>query len=106
MEIYRLRSSYALLDGFNELENQEIFFASPEELNDPMEGFLSIYWQGDRIVWRNIFKYYLYNLSKLILQMPLIGHDYEFDINSINLNFIYEITVNNIIIIAPINWNL
>lgn len=86
MEIYRLRSSYALLDGLNELENQEIFFASPEELNDPMEGFLNIYWQGDRIIWRNIFKYYLYNLSKLILQMPLIGHDYEFDINSINLN--------------------
>ena len=36
MEIYRYRSITSLLN-FKELENQEIYLARPEELNDPME---------------------------------------------------------------------
>lgn len=51
--IYRFRTADSLLDRFNELERQEIYFASPTELNDPMEGFKDIFWQGDDIVWKN-----------------------------------------------------
>ncbi len=36
---YRFRSTNALLDGWQELEKQEIYFAPPDDLNDPMEGF-------------------------------------------------------------------
>lgn len=36
---YRFRSIKALLDDQIELVNQEIYFASPAQLNDPMEGF-------------------------------------------------------------------
>jgi hypothetical protein len=36
--LYRFRPLRRLLDQ-NELLNQEIFFASPDNLNDPMEGF-------------------------------------------------------------------
>lgn len=61
--LFRLRNTESLLGTHQELENQEIFFASPDELNDPLEGFLNIFWQGDRIVWRSFFKYYIYNLS-------------------------------------------
>lgn len=70
---YRLRSLDRLLgknwqenegkDG--ELEKQEIYFASPNELNDPMEGFSNIVFKGDEIVWHNFFKHYLMCLERM-----------------------------------------
>ena len=61
-EVYRFRSTAKLLEDFQELEKQAIYFASPEELDDPMEGFRDIFWKGDRIVWTNLFRHYLYCL--------------------------------------------
>ena len=60
--VYRFRSIESLLDEYHEFENQTIYFASPDELNDPMEGFRDIVWRGDKIVWTNLFKNYLYCL--------------------------------------------
>ena len=57
--MYRFRPICNLLDGYHELENQEIFFAAPDQLNDPMEGFRDIFWQGDYIVWENLLKNYV-----------------------------------------------
>ena len=65
-ELYRFRTTERLLkdsEDCKELEKQTIYFASPEELNDPMEGFRDIFWQGDRIVWANLFRHYLYCLE-------------------------------------------
>ncbi|WP_448645613.1 hypothetical protein [Pseudomonas mohnii] len=60
--MYRFRPVKRLL-GENgapgELDNQHIFFASPEQLNDPLEGYKDIYFQGDKIVWKNLIKHYL-----------------------------------------------
>lgn len=56
---YRFRTIEQLLGKFEELKNQTIYFASPDELNDPMEGLQDIVWVGDRIVWKNIFKNYV-----------------------------------------------
>ena len=59
-EFYRFRSIEQLLgDKFAELERQTIFFAAPEDLNDPMEGLHDIVWVGDQIVWQNLFKNYV-----------------------------------------------
>jgi hypothetical protein len=52
-EFYRFRRINSLIGEFEELENQSIYFAEPESLNDPMEGFRDMYWRGDFIVWRN-----------------------------------------------------
>jgi hypothetical protein len=57
---YRFRSINNLLGDREELEKQQIYFASKDQLNDPLEGHINIYWQGDAIVWRNLFKNYLY----------------------------------------------
>ena len=57
--LFRFRSIHALLDGHHELENQEIYFSPPEQLNDPLEGFKAIFWQGDAIVWTNLLRHYL-----------------------------------------------
>jgi hypothetical protein len=56
---YRYRPIKAVLDGFHELENQEIYFSRTDEINDPMEGFKDLFWSGDEIVWRNFLKHYI-----------------------------------------------
>ncbi|WP_080429493.1 DUF2971 domain-containing protein [Burkholderia ubonensis] len=68
--LYRFRSIDRLLGNSKELERQEIYFASPEQLNDPLEGRKNIYWQGDLIVWKNLFRHYL---ACLILAYGLVG---------------------------------
>ena len=57
--LYRYRSVKQLLGEFQELEKQEIYFCPPRDLNDPMEGFMDLYWSGDEIVWRNLLKHYI-----------------------------------------------
>lgn len=61
--LYRFRTTESLLDKYKELEDEYFYFASKEELNDPMEGFINLYWQGDRILWVNLLKHYIYCLS-------------------------------------------
>ena len=73
MAIYRFRSTENLLDKFHELENQEIYFASPAELNDPMEGYRDIFWRGDRIVWENLLINYLRNVEHIYSMMLVVG---------------------------------
>lgn len=70
---YRFRSVESLIGPRQELANQEIFFASPKNLNDPMEGFKDIFWQGDAIVWRNFFRNYLFCLERLCMLLILVG---------------------------------
>lgn len=55
---YRFRSIDALLGDRAELKKQTIYFAAPDELNDPMEGLAEFYWKGDRIVWKNLIRHY------------------------------------------------
>lgn len=43
---YRIRNLNSLLGEYKELENQEIFFQTPEKLNDPMEGFMDYVLMG------------------------------------------------------------
>ena len=43
MILYHYRSIESALP---EVENSTFRFASREELNDPMEGYLNIYWHG------------------------------------------------------------
>lgn len=46
----------------SELENSEIYFSPFKDLNDPMEGFKDVYFQGDVIIWKNFFRNYIINL--------------------------------------------
>ena len=65
--MYRFRSVHSLLDGYQELEQQEIYFATAAELNDPMEGLREVYWQGDEIVWANLIRNYTKALMHVFL---------------------------------------
>jgi hypothetical protein len=50
---------YVLEEKYQELQRQEIYFPKPDELNDPVEGFMDVFWAGDGILWRNLFRHYL-----------------------------------------------
>jgi Protein of unknown function (DUF2971) len=75
--LYRYRPANALLDGFEELAKQEIYFSSPEDLNDPMEGYKDVFWSGDRIVWRNLLRHYLLCLLKTTAVSLMAGTDFD-----------------------------
>ena len=70
-EIYRFRSMPRLLGEDGELETQTIYFASPAELNDPMEGFRDIVWHGDQIAWTNLFKHYINCVARTYLLVQI-----------------------------------
>lgn len=70
---FRLRSIENLLGVHQELETQTIYFASPEELNDPMEGFKNLFWLGDEVLWTNLFKHYLRCVGVTFTLMFLLG---------------------------------
>lgn len=61
--------------GKDELRKQEIYFASSDSLNDPMEGYEDIFWEGDEIVWRNLFCHYLKCLQVNCMEFILQGEE-------------------------------
>lgn len=80
---YRFRKTQNIFD-FKELENQEIYFASNKELNDPMEGFKNLVFNGDKIVWRNLFKHYLLCLEFMYQTYLICGESHaKFEIDLI-----------------------
>ncbi|OFJ42993.1 hypothetical protein BJN42_23645 [Pseudomonas koreensis] len=52
----------------SELLGRYIFFASPEQLNDPLEGHRELIWRGDHIAWTNLFDHYFLCLAKRHVQ--------------------------------------
>ena len=62
MELYRYRPYRINENGVNYdkegLTNSEMYFAGLSELNDPMEGYTDIYFQGDYVIWKNLLKNY------------------------------------------------
>ena len=82
-EFFRFRSINSLLGEYQELEKQTIYFASPEQLNDPMEGFRDIVWSGDEIVWTNFFNHYVYCLYLSYFQFRLVGDSRTLEVDGI-----------------------
>lgn len=70
---YRFRSIESLIGEYQELETQSIYFAHPKQLNDPMEGYRDIYWNGDLIVWKNLFRHYLLCLERFCSLLMIAG---------------------------------
>ena len=83
--LYRFRSTDALLDKYHELEEGFIYFASPDQLNDPMEGLRDIVWCGDKVVWTNFFKHYIYCLHVANPYSIASGYPSEFDACTISI---------------------
>lgn len=76
--VYRLRPIENLLDKHEELANLEIFFSTPEDLNDPMEGLDDVVWEGDEILWENLLRHYVLALMMAYTETVLQDEE-EFD---------------------------
>ncbi|WP_420590893.1 DUF2971 domain-containing protein [Bacterioplanoides sp.] len=68
-EYYRFRSIDNLMGNYKELESQTIYFAPPEQLNDPMEGSRDVFWEGDVIAWKKLFIHYLFCLDDFVVTL-------------------------------------
>jgi hypothetical protein len=75
--VYRYRSAEAVLEKYEELEKQEIYFSRTNELNDPMEGFKDLFWRGDEIVWRALLKHYICCLLGMTYYALITGPDFD-----------------------------
>ena len=59
MKLYRYRPINSALA---ELENGSFYFADRQDLNDPIEGYVKIFWQGDRPAWQGLLKNFVCSL--------------------------------------------
>ena len=59
MLLYHYRSIDSALP---EISDSTFRFASCEELNDPLETYLHVYWKGDKAAWEGLFKNYICSL--------------------------------------------
>jgi len=75
--LYRYRPASAVLEEFGELEHEEIYFSTTEELNDPMEGFKDLFWSGDEIVWRSLLKHYVFCLLEMTYHAFVMGPEFD-----------------------------
>lgn len=55
--LYRYRPTECVLDKFNELEKQEIYFAKPTDLNDPFEGAIVPFFKGSEVHWKALLRF-------------------------------------------------
>ena len=88
---YRFRHMEALLKGYNELENEYLYFSSTKELNDPLEGYMDIDFKGDKIIWTNFFKNYIFSLFTFLRIFYLSGNSKELTEDDIHVRFNSEI---------------
>ncbi len=59
VKIYRFRSVSAAVTGFAEVAKQEIYLASPGEMNDRNEVRLNALWQADDIAWDGLLDHFV-----------------------------------------------
>lgn len=76
-DFYRFRSVEKLIgEKYQELERQVIYFAEPSSLNDPIEGFRDYFWDGDEIIWNNLFKHYLFCIERSYFLLCISGEEH------------------------------
>lgn len=70
MRLYHYRP---IKSALLEIEHGTLHFSSPEELNDPLEGYLQLYWQGDRAAWEGLLRNYICSLGYGLQQFLLMA---------------------------------
>lgn len=67
---------YRSIDSaIKEIENCTFHFAAREELNDPIEGYVRVFWQGDNAAWEGLFRNYICSLRHAITWYLLKGDE-------------------------------
>lgn len=58
-----------------ELGQGTLHFATKEELNDPIEGYVSVFWQGDKAAWEGLFRNYICSVNQALHLFLLQGNE-------------------------------
>ena len=58
-KIYRYRSIESAITKHAEIAKQEIYLASPHEMNDPNEGVLNMSWNADAVAWDGLLDHFV-----------------------------------------------
>ncbi len=72
MKLYHYRP---IESAIKEIKDSTLHFASRNELNDPVEGYVRVYWQGDKSAWEGMFRNYVCSLSQAITLYQLQGDE-------------------------------
>lgn len=72
MKLYRFRKFDR---ACTEIENHTFRFSDRKSLNDPIEGYVKLYWQGDTIAWEGLFGNYIHSLYAKLLEVLIIEED-------------------------------
>lgn len=76
--IYRYRPIDKVLDDkYRELEKQEIYLATNKELNDPLDGKMEYFYQGDSQSWKTLFTWYVRRTIEIILKERYKNHSID-----------------------------
>lgn len=71
MRLYHYRP---VKNGLIEIEKGTFHFSDREELNDPIEGYIQIFWQGDKPAWEGLFRNYIasffYSIFNYLVEAP------------------------------------
>lgn len=73
MELYHYRPIDTAL---KEILNGTFRYSDRSELNDPIEGYVQVYWQGDKPAWEGLFRNYICSLFQSI-EFYLVAAKYE-----------------------------
>ncbi|MGN2405331.1 DUF2971 domain-containing protein [Pseudomonas syringae] len=76
-----------------ELDSLYMYFAGREQLNDPLEGYADIFFDGDEIAWNNLLKNYLQCLTMHIVRLAY-GEGGKYDLSSQMLGIAQNIPDN------------
>ena len=74
MKLYRYRT---IKNALRELEDGTFYFAATEELNDPIEGYLKIFWRGDKAAWEGLLKNFVCSLFYTLQTYLLMSRNFE-----------------------------
>lgn len=80
VKIYRYRKIESALA---EIENGTFYFASREELNDPIEGYVKLCFQGDKFAWEGLLRNYICSLFVSIERFLVISPTIDYENKSI-----------------------
>ena len=83
MELYHYRSIDSAL---SEISKGTFKFSGVPELNDPIEGYVDIYWQGDGPAWEGLFRNYIIGLYMSITSYRLDRDEKEIAKSAVPLN--------------------
>lgn len=73
MELYHYRS---IENALKEINNGTFRYSDRLEVNDPLEGYVKVYWKGDSVAWEGLFRNYICSLWHSI-ELYLLGSTYE-----------------------------